>query len=100
MVPIMIGMIVVMTAMLVLSRIFVRDPVENLCFCYLNIGWLGLPIASALFGNTAATVVLSAYIGSSIFGNLVSVSVMSSDENCRKSLKNLLKAPPIIALAI
>lgn len=98
--PIMIGMILLMAIMLTVSKLLGHDAVENLCFCYLNIGWLGLPIAGALLGNAAATVILSAYIGSSIFGNSVGVGVMSPHESWSKRVISLLKAPPIIALAI
>lgn len=28
-----------MLVLLLVSRVFSRDPVVNLCFCYLNIGW-------------------------------------------------------------
>ncbi|KQN46602.1 permease [Serratia sp. Leaf50] len=87
-------------AMLILlgvSRLFTRDPVLNLCFCYLNIGWLGLPVATALFGNEAAVIIIAAYVGSSIMGNSVGAGMLSGNAF---NLKKLIQTPPVIALAI
>ena len=96
------GWIIIATALamltlLVVSKIFSRDPVMNLCFSYLNIGWLGLPVASALFGNQAAVIIIAAYVGSSIVGNSVGASMLSG-----KTLNPLkiLKTPPVLALMI
>lgn len=97
---IMIGMICMMTLMLSLSRIFTKDPVKNLSFCYLNIGWLGLPIASSLFGDEAATVIIAAYVGSSLFGNSIGVSLMVKGQNLRNRIFQTLKAPPVLALLL
>ena len=97
---IMLGMMAIMGSMLLLSRVFTKDPVQNLCFCYLNIGWLGLPIASTLFGDGAAMVIIAAYVGSSLFGNSVGVGLMASGENMATRLRQTLKAPPVWALLV
>ncbi|WP_020561210.1 AEC family transporter [Thiofilum flexile] len=97
---IMLGMIVMMGIMLGLSRIFTRDPVQNLCFCYLNIGWLGLPVASTLFGDSAAMVIIAAYVGSSLFGNSVGVGLMAHGQDLKTRLIQTLKAPPVWALMV
>ena len=96
----MLGMMAIMGSMLLLSRVFTKDPVQNLCFCYLNIGWLGLPIASTLFGDGAAMVIIAAYVGSSLFGNSVGVGLMASGENMATRLRQTLKAPPVWALLV
>jgi predicted permease len=98
---IMIGVAIIMSVMLAISRAFVRDPLQNLCFCYLNIGWIGLPIATALFGNGAAVVIISAYVGSSLFGNSVGVGLMSNQGQYMKTrILQTIKAPPVLALVI
>ncbi|EAP93710.1 hypothetical protein [Vibrio splendidus] len=74
-----------------------KNVINNLCFCYLNIGWLGLPIAHALLGDTAARFVLGAYIGSSIIGNSIGANYLKKEV---LSIKNILTSPPVIALII
>lgn len=74
-----------------------RNVINNLCFCYLNIGWLGLPIAHALLGDTASRFVLGAYIGSSIVGNSIGANYLKKEV---LSIKNILTSPPVIALII
>ncbi len=86
-----------MLVLLLVSRVFSRDPVVNLCFCYLNIGWLGLPVASALFGNDAAVIIIAAYVGSSILGNSVGTGMLSGN---MFNLKKMAKTPPVLALIL
>lgn len=98
--PIMFGTIAVMSAMLAASRLFTKDPVENLCFCYLNIGWLGLPVAAALFGEEAAAVYIAAYVGNSLFGNSFGVGLMAHGESLRARALRTARSPPVFALTI
>lgn len=94
---IIIATALIMLLMIAISRRLVKDPVMILCFTYLNIGWLGLPIASSLFGNDAALIVIAAYIGSSVVGNSVGANMLS----CNKfNIIKILKTPPVIALFI
>ncbi|KKF35562.1 permease [Erwinia tracheiphila] len=86
-----------MLVMLMVSRYVLRDPVKSLCFSYLNIGWLGLPMATALFGNEAATIVIAAYVGSSIVGNSVGAAMLSGH---RFNLFKLAQTPPVLALIV
>lgn len=88
---------IIMLIMLVIARYISDDPVMILCFIYLNIGWLGLPVASSLFGNDAAIIVIAAYVGSSIVGNSAAAGMLSSNKS--SSLK-LLATPPVVALII
>ncbi|EDT0101430.1 permease, partial [Salmonella enterica] len=66
-----------------------------LCFTYLNIGWLGLPVASSLFGNDAALIVIAAYVGSSVVGNSFGAGILASN---KINLIKLLQTPPVLAL--
>ena len=93
-------MAITMSAMLLISRFATKDPVRNLCFCYLNIGWLGLPIATSLFGDGAATIIIAAYVGSSLFGNSVGAGLMAGNGDWRTRIKQTLQAPPVWALLI
>src|SRR5262249_3094811 len=98
--PIIAGMIVIMIFMLLISRAGTSDPVHNLCFCYLNIGWLGLPIASVFFGKGAATVIVAAYVGSALFGNSVGVGLMVKNKKLKDRILQTLQAPPVWALLV
>lgn len=76
---IIIGAMVIMAVLLKVGGIINDEPIKKLCFCYLNIGWMGLPIAGALFGSSASTVMISVYIGSSVFGNSVGAGILSKE---------------------
>lgn len=66
---------VIILAILTLEKYISGDPVMIRCFTYLNIGWSGLPVASALFVNDAALIVITAYTGSSVAGNSAGASM-------------------------
>lgn len=95
--PIMIATAIIMLVMLITYRSIFNDPIKALCFSYLNIGWLGLPVATALFGNEAATIVIAAYVGSSIVGNSIGAAMLSGQ---RFNLFKLIQTPPVLALII
>ncbi|WP_374423188.1 permease [Chromobacterium sp.] len=97
---VMAGIAAIMALLLLLGRRISRDPVHNLCFCYLNIGWLGLPVASALFGDGAAMVIIAAYVGSSLFGNAIGVGLLAQGQHWRARLRQTLQAPPVWALLV
>lgn len=94
---IIIATAICMLIMLMASRYFFRDPIKSLCFSYLNIGWLGLPVATALFGDQAATIVIAAYVGSSIVGNSVGAGMLSGHHF---RLLKLVQTPPVLALIV
>ncbi|MGF1742785.1 permease [Vibrio profundum] len=87
----------VMTGMFLFQKKRGKDSVRSLCFCYLNIGWLGLPIAHSLLGDDAARFMLAAYIGSSIFGNSIGASFLTKEAY---SFKKVLITPAVVALLI
>ncbi|EAV6575626.1 permease, partial [Salmonella enterica] len=87
----------IMLIMIAIGKYTNQDPVMTLCFVYLNIGWLGLPVASALFGNDAAIIFIAAYVGSSIIGNSAGAGMLSGNKS---SLIKILKTPPVMALII
>ena len=94
---VLITTIVVMSIMLLTGKFFRINPVNTLCFSYLNIGWLGLPVAASLFGNQAAAIFISAYIGSSIVGNSLGAWLLTG---IRFNIRKLIQMPPVIALII
>ncbi|AKD37450.1 hypothetical protein I926_00600 [Pasteurella multocida subsp. multocida OH4807] len=97
---IMLGMMTILFIMFFLSRVLGDNPVKRLCFFYLNIAWLGLPVGSAIWGSEAATILISVYIGSSLFCNSACVSLMSIDIAWLHRIRQIIKAPPVIALLI
>ena len=94
------AMIVMLTAMMLLSRLFTSDAVERLCFFYLNIGWLSLPIVAPVWGDSAAAAVLSLYIGNSLFGNSIGAGMLINNGAAKIDIKRTLKSPPVAALII
>ena len=94
---VLITTIVVMSIMLLTGKFLRINPVNTLCFSYLNIGWLGLPVAASLFGNQAAAIFISAYIGSSIVGNSLGAWLLTG---IRFNIRKLIRMPPVIALII
>lgn len=97
---VIIGMIIIMSIMLLISRVSTNDPIKNLCFCYLNIGWLGLPLIAVFFGDSAATMAIAAYVGSSLFGNSIGVGLMTKHQSLRERIIQTLSAPPVWSLII
>lgn len=97
---IIIASFVIMACMLQLAKRLTSDPVEELCFCYLNIGWLALPLSNAIFGNEPASVILAFYVGSSLQANLASINLFSPKTHSKIRLIRLLKAPHIWALGM
>lgn len=77
-----------------------KDRLTPILFSYLNIGWLGLPIAIAIFGDEASRIIIAAYIGSSIFGNIATVMTMQTDAHWSSVFKRTLRSPPVIAVFI
>jgi len=94
------AMIIMMTVMMYMSRLFSADAVEQLCFFYLNIGWLSLPIVATVWGDSAATAVLSLYIGNSLFGNSIGAGMLINNGATKIDIKRTLKSPPVAALII
>ena len=94
------AMIVMLTSMMFLSRLFTSDAVERLCFFYLNIGWLALPVVTAVWGDSAATAILSLYIGNSLFGNSIGAGMLINNGAVKIDIKRTLKSPPVAALII
>lgn len=78
-----------------------KDRLQALCFSYSNIGWLGLPIAMAIFGVEVSGIMIALYIGGSLFGNVWAVSAVSNTpQSVSNMLKKLLFSPPVIALCL
>lgn len=96
----MAAMIIMMSCMLLISRFITKDTVKRLCFCYLNIGWLALPVASTVWGDGAARLLIAVYTGSSIFGNSVGAGLLVNDDAQRFDIKKTITSPPVAALLI
>ena len=96
----MFAMMFMMASMLFISRLITTDIVKRLAFFYLNIGWLALPIATALLGDNAAAALISMYIGSSIFGNSIGASLLINDGAAHFDIRKTLKTPPVTALIL
>lgn len=78
-----------------------HDRLQALCASYTNIGWLGLPIAMAIFGSEVSGAMIALYIGGSLFGNVWAVSAVSSaSPPLQQVIKKVLLSPPVIALVI
>lgn len=100
MLTMILAIMVMMTFILSISQWLFKDNIRSLCLCYLNIGWLGLPIVSSLYGDEAAKLFISAYVGSSLFGNSIGVTMLLPQPNFKATLIKILKTPPFISLLI
>ncbi|MFD2438328.1 AEC family transporter [Modicisalibacter luteus] len=81
-----------------LGQVFWRDKLRSLTFSYLNIGWLGLPLAIAIFGDAASRIIIAAYIGGSVFGNIACVLAMQDEASGRDMIRNTVSSPPVLAV--
>lgn len=77
-----------------------RDRLSSLTFSYLNIGWLGLPLAIAIFGDTASRIIIAAYIGGSVFGNVACVLALQDSGGASEALRSTLVSPPVLAVML
>ena len=70
-------------------------------FAYFNIGWFGIPVVYAIWGNAAALVMTALYVGGMIFGNTVGYALIASDSGgARGAVKKLTRVPALYAVAI
>ncbi|GAB3977472.1 hypothetical protein GCM10028806_39040 [Spirosoma terrae] len=69
-------------------------------FSYFNIGWFGIPVVMALFGEEKMPLIISAYMGNVLYGDTVGYYLISrsKDMGVGDSIKNVLKIPAIYAL--
>ncbi|MCK0745396.1 hypothetical protein [Chromohalobacter nigrandesensis] len=77
-----------------------KNRLTALTLSYLNVGWLGLPIAIALFGDEASHIIIAAYVGSSIFGNIASSLALQSDMPWRGLFYRIVRMPPVMAVIV
>lgn len=78
---------------------FLKDKLIALCASYVNIGWLGFPLALVLFGQSVSAEMIALYIGGSLFGNIWAVMAVSSTPQPKMMIiKRVLQSPPVIAL--
>ncbi len=65
-------------------------------FGYFNIGWFGIPIVQAIYGEQGAAIMTALYIGGMIFGNTVGFLLISSNESDKSvPIYKLLKVPSL-----
>lgn len=84
----------------VFSLIF-KDTLIALCASYVNIGWLGFPLALLIFGQDVSAMMIALYIGSSIFGNIYAVRAVSTEKlNILATLNKLRQTPAMMALML
>lgn len=95
---VVLGVVAIMAVMAAVGGALTRDPIRNLCFFYLNIGWLGMPIATALFEDSAASLYIAAYIGSTVFGNSIGAGMLEHGVSLQHRMMKLLKSPPVVSV--
>jgi predicted permease len=77
----------------------VNPDLLNCSFSYFNIGWFGIPVVMALFGEEKMPLIISAYMGNVLYGDTVGYYLISrsKDASVGDSVKNVLKIPAIYA---
>lgn len=92
---------VVAVALFYLFRCMLKDPLSALCVSYVNLAWLGFPLALALFGESVSAAMVALYIGGSLFGNIWAITAVSTKAQPLSTvIKKVALSPPVLALAI
>lgn len=83
-------------------RYIVKDVNKYLLSCsfsYFNIGWFGIPVVLALFGEKQMPLIISAYMGNVLYGDTIGYYLVSRSKDLpvKKALKNVIKIPAIYA---
>ena len=79
-----------------------NDMNQNLLSCsysYFNVGWFGIPVVMALFGEEKMPLIISAYMGNVFYGDTVGYYLVSRSKDLpvSDSVKNVLKIPAVYA---
>ncbi|GHE33161.1 AEC family transporter [Sphingobacterium griseoflavum] len=71
-------------------------------FSYYNIGWFGIPIVMALFGEKQMPLIISAYVGNALYGDTIGFFLMSRTKgiSAKEAVVNVFKIPAIYACAV
>jgi malate permease and related proteins len=70
-------------------------------FSYFNIGWFGIPIVQAIFGDEGAAVMTALYVGGMFFGNTIGYSLATiKNRSIWESAKKLAQVPALYAVSI
>lgn len=85
-------------------RFLVKDLNKYLLFCsysYFNVGWFGIPVVLALFGEKQLPLIISAYMGNVLYGDTIGYYLVSRSKDLpvKESVKNVIKIPAIYACA-
>lgn len=83
-------------------RYLVKDLNKYLLFCgfsYFNVGWFGIPIVLALFGEKQMPLIISAYMGNLLYGDTIGYYLMSRSKDLpvKDSVLNVIKIPAVYA---
>ncbi|WP_420152303.1 AEC family transporter [Siphonobacter sp.] len=87
------------------TRFLAKDLNPNMLkssFSYYNIGWFGIPVVMALFGDEQMPLIISAYVGNALYGDTVCYYLMSrtKDIPVKESVLNVFKIPAIYACVL
>jgi malate permease and related proteins len=87
---------------LLTQRFLAKDFDRPLLLCgfsYFNIGWFGIPIVLALFGEKQMPLIISAYMGNVFYGDTIGYYLISRSKDLpiKESVKNVVKIPAIYA---
>lgn len=87
---------------LLAGRFVGKDMNQSLLSCsysYFNVGWFGIPVVMALFGEEKMPLIISAYMGNVLYGDTVGYYLVSRSKDLpiSDSVKNVLKIPAIYA---
>ncbi|KGE13059.1 AEC family transporter [Sphingobacterium deserti] len=86
-----------------LTKKFVGDDFDgNLlkgAFSYYNIGWFGIPVVMALFGEEQMPLIISAYVGNALYGDTIGYYLMSRTKgiSVKEAATKVFKIPAIYA---
>jgi predicted permease len=97
------------SVLMVAAAGFIAKRFENLlapgtlkcAFGYFNIGWFGIPIVHALYGDQGSIAMTALYIGGMLFGNTVGFVLVTTDGAEKAGrLRKLLHVPSLYCAAL
>jgi malate permease and related proteins len=70
-------------------------------FSYLNIGWFGIPIVQAVYGDEGAAIMSAFYVGGMVFGNTIGYAMASAKSaTLAEEAWKLAKIPALTAVVL
>jgi len=76
-------------------------PLLSASFSFFNVAFFGMPVASALFGETAISTIVCAFVGTALYGDTIGYYLVArTKEGKRRAASKALRIPLFYAFAL